>query len=249
MGVHQSSLELQVETVSDAADVISGFDVLCRAFGEQTKDGIFNGLNPGWNTPAGKQKGAERMASRLDGVTLNRDGKPNTIILKATVVDSECGRRVIAGMAIWLQCSAVSGYGDMPPEDEGPAMNIAAIYPGDSTKQKFWGDVMSCMHAQRRRLVQEKATASPPAAMVLDLCAVDPKFQGKGIARKLVEWGLQEAKVRGDLEAITEASVMGRRVYLKMGFEQEGPQIDYGVDEQLMGTTLPSNIFLRTRKP
>jgi predicted N-acetyltransferase YhbS len=30
--------------------------------------------------------------------------------------------------------------------------------------------------------------------MILGMCAVDPDHQGKGIAKALVQWGLDEAK-------------------------------------------------------
>lgn len=251
MGTDTNPLDVKVEVIADANDLTQSFDICCHSFGEQTKDVIFVGLNPGWDTPAGKAAGAARFAARFPATTTNLAGKPNTVFLKATVSDPSSSRseRVIAGMAIWMQVSVVPGHGNYPPDDEGPAMDVASIFPGDEAKQKLWGDVMTGMHAQRRQLAHDKAGASPPAIFVLDLCMVDPQFQGMGIARKLVQWGLDEAKERGDLEAVTEASVMGRRLYLKMGFEQEGPEIDYGVDETLVGMPLPSNIFLRTRNP
>lgn len=82
--------------------------------------------------------------------------------------------------------------------------------------------------------------------MALDMCAVDPVYQRKGIARELVQWGLDEARRRGGLEAITEASSMGRHVYEKMGFQAEGPDIEYAVDSEFESRKRPSNIFMRT---
>jgi GNAT superfamily N-acetyltransferase len=83
--------------------------------------------------------------------------------------------------------------------------------------------------------------------LVLDLCAVDPAHQRKGIARALVQWGLDEAKRRGDLELILEASSMGRHVYAQMGFEAQGSDIDYLVDEEFASRSRPANLFMRRR--
>lgn len=246
-----TSPDPEIAVVTDPADIISGFDPVCRAFCDQTRDAIFMGVNRGWDTPEGRRKAAEGMAARLTGVTHNLDNKPNTVFLKATVPDPENGGSpVIAGLAIWAQASVVPGHGDMPPANDGEAIGIAAIYPDDPAQQKLWGDVFGALHAQRWQAVRDAATSSPPALFVLDMCAVDPRFQGRGIGRRFVEWGLAEARARGDLEAVTEASVMGRRLYLKMGFEQQGTEIAYNVDTALVpGGLLPSNVFLRTRKP
>ncbi|KAJ3493229.1 hypothetical protein NLG97_g4862 [Lecanicillium saksenae] len=248
MSSQKPSLDLKIEVVSTAEQVKEAFGPLCEAFGVQTQDAIFIGLNPGWDTPDGRQKGEERFIERFTSRTFNHDEKPNTIFLNATVVDPATNQRVVAGVAVWEQASTVVGYGDLPPEDEGADMGIEAIYPNDLVQQKLWTDVMTDLHASRWQAVRDNATSSPPAIMVLDICAVDPRFQGHGIGRKLVEWGLEEAKLRGDLELVTEASVMGRRVYQKLGFEQEGPETVYNVDASLSKYPLPSNVFLRTRK-
>jgi GNAT superfamily N-acetyltransferase len=237
-------LQIQVATTADEASL--AFRPMCQAFGVQTQDPIFIGTNPGWDTPLGRQQGAARHGARFTKTTTNIDGKPNTIFLLATVVDPATGDRVLAGMAVWEQVSSVQGYGNIPTED---AMGIADLYPNDPVQEKYWTSMMSAMYKRRWEVSRSKATESPPAVMALDMCAVDPCFQGHGIGKKLVEWGLKEAKARGNLEAVTEASVMGRRVYLKLGFEQEGGDIPYDVDRSISNLPPPSNVFLRTRKP
>lgn len=240
---------LRIEVVESVDDIVSGFDSICRAFGDQTQDAIWMVANPGWETPEGRQLCASRLAARLTTATRDRQGRPNTIFLKATINEGEDETsRKIVGMAIWLQASVVEGCGDKPAEDPSTAMNLEDLYPGDKATQQFFCDLSRSLHARRVQVVKEKALSSVPSAMVLDLCAVDPSFQGKGIAKQLVQWGLDEAKSRGNLECILEASTMGRRVYLKMGFEQEGPEIEYDVAEQFAGVKLPSNVFLRTQK-
>lgn len=249
MSSPKPDLDLKIEVVSTAEQAKLGFGPMCAAFGRQTADAIFSGLNPGWDTPLGRQQAEERFAARFATRTFTVDENPTAVFLNATVIDPASQERVVAGTAVWEQTSAVAGHGDLPPEDPVTDLGVSAIYPDDPVKQKFWADVLMSMHAQRYQLAKDMAGASLPAFFALDICAVDPRFQGHGIGKKLVEWGLEEAKRRGNMEAVTEGSVMGRRVYQKLGFEQEGPEIVYNVDASLLGKPLPSNVFLRTRKP
>lgn len=58
---------------------------------------------------------------------------------------------------------------------------------------------------------------------------------------------LEEAKQRGNLECTTEGSVMGRPVYRKLGFKDEGAgDIVFEVDEEFQSRDKPPNVFLRT---
>jgi GNAT superfamily N-acetyltransferase len=239
--------KLRVELIERPEDIIHAFDCVCEAFGRQAQDGIFLAMNPGWETPRGKELGAARMVTRWRATTKDKDGQPNAVFLKATLPDSEQkGERIIAGFAIWVQVSSVQGYGDLPVEDLRKAMDLEALYPGNEAEQRYLYQVMASLHRRRMEIIKEKATAVPPMVMALDMCAVDPAYQRKGIARKLVQWGLDEARRRGGLEAITEASSMGRHVYEKMGFQAEGPDIEYTVDSEFESRRRPPNVFMRT---
>ena len=79
---------------------------------------------------------------------------------------------------------------------------------------------------------------------------MSPAFQRRGIAGKLTKWGLKEAERRGGLEAVLEAvleaSAMGRPVYERLGFKVEGTEIPYNVDEEFAGRDMPASVFMRT---
>lgn len=203
------------------------------------------GLHPRWDTPEGKAFHAALLAKRWQDTTLDAQGRPNTIFLKATVPDEgTTSRRRIVGVAIWAQLSLVPGHGSPPVTEYAitPDMGYASEREERFAKQLFAG-----LNAKRAEVLREKAGTDSPAAFSLDLCAVDTDFQRRGIAVRLVQWGLDEAERRGGLEAMTEASVMGRWVYAKMGFKPVG-EIDYGVEEELLGDRkLPSNLFMRTK--
>ncbi|KAL4938988.1 hypothetical protein BDV06DRAFT_225479 [Aspergillus oleicola] len=212
--------QVRVSPITDPSDLTRFFDVTASTFGSQVKDGFWIAMNPGWDTPEGRSGGISRFANRWGSTTTDRYGRPNTVFLKATVDDNE-GKKAIAGVAIWVQASMVDGYGDKPVIDLGEAMDLNTLYPGVLDEQKYVSQVDRSLHKRRLEVVQEAASTSFPAVMVLDLCAVDPAFQRRGVANALVQWGPDEAKSRGGLEAVLEASSMGRLVYGKMGFQQE----------------------------
>lgn len=200
-------------------------------------------LFPKWNTPEGKAVEAARLAQRLQNVNFDAQGRPNTIFLKATIPEADGGRRIV-GVATWAQLSFVPGHGN-PPTTEYVILEDMG-YPNER-EERFAKQMFAGLTAKRVEVLREKAETDSPAVLHLDLCAVDTDFQRRGIAARLVKWGLEEAERRGGLEATTEASVMGRWVYGKLGFKPV-EEIDYGVDEEfLVGRNLPSNLFMRTK--
>ncbi|KAL4724146.1 hypothetical protein ACLX1H_008757 [Fusarium chlamydosporum] len=230
---------IRIEPISNPDDFEGAFKATANAFGRQTNDAIWIAFNPGWDTPEGEKAGAQRLANRFKSVSHNRDGKPNTVFVKATVDNT------IAGIAIWHQASVVEGWGEAP-SDLTEGTYLENLYPGNKTEQKFLAQADKSLFKRRGEIIREKATASPPAVFAMDLCAVDPKFQRRGIARKLVQWGLDEAVRRGNLECVTEGSSMGRLVYLQQGFKQDGEETVYEMDEEFKDRELPSNVVLRT---
>ncbi|CAG8945959.1 unnamed protein product [Penicillium salamii] len=239
---------LQIELITEADDITQSFDCVCEAFGRQAKDGVWIAMNPGWDTPEGKMRGASRMVDRWRGTSKDTAGNPNTMFLKATLPSpQDAGKRDFVGFAIWVQASSVEGHGEPQIEESETSADLTDIYPEDQSERRYLSQVMSSLHSRRREVVEEAKSAVPAALFVLDLCAVDPAHQRKGIAKRLVQWGLDEALRRGNLEAITEASSMGRHVYEKMGFKPEGADIVYSVDNEFASRTRPANVFMRTR--
>ncbi|KAL4999401.1 hypothetical protein BDV10DRAFT_200658 [Aspergillus recurvatus] len=234
---------IRVSPITSPTDFAPFFNVSASAFGSQVRDGIWIAMNPKWDTPEGKEHAISRLDGRWSSVTTDRNGDPNTVFLKATTT-SASGEEVIAGVAIWVQASMVPGYGDIPV-----GIDAEAIYPGNPVEQRYLRQLDHSLHKRRVEVVKEIASSPSPAVMVLDLCVVDPAFQRQGVASKLVQWGLDEAKRRGGLEAVLEASSMGRHVYRQLGFWQDGGECEYDVDEEFRDRERPSNIFMRTGRP
>ena len=247
--IRQEKGGIRVEPVTDPSDFNRFFEICALAFGHQVHDGVWCAMNPGWDTPEGCMKGSARLADRMASMTTDRNGKPNTIFLKAILDRGSGDAGEIVGAAIWNQASMVSGYGEKPAARIGDTTDLESLYPGNPREQRYLDQVDRSLRRRRLEVIEEIATSSSPAVMVLDLCVVDPSFQRLGIASRLVEWGLREAKERGSLEAVLEGSAMGRHVYKKLGFQQDGNEFRYDVDEEFRDRDQPSNIFMRTGRP
>lgn len=233
--------EVRVEPVTSADDFPALFACTCATFGRQTNDGVWQANNPGWDTPEGAAAGAARMADRWRSATRDSQGRPNTVFLKAVA-----GGGSIAGFAIFVQQSVVPGFGDAPVEDLARAADLEALYPGRPDEQRYLCQADYSLHRRRIEAVKAKRGGDPPATFALDMCVVDPAFQRRGIAARLVQWGLDEAERRGGLECLTEASPMGRTVYAKLGFKQDGGELEHLVDDEFKDRRWPSNVFMRT---
>lgn len=238
--------EIIIAPVETEQDIRQANYCVSEAFGRQAKDAVWLLMNPGWDTEEGQAGLAEDMIKRWKNTTTNKDGKPNKIYLKATLPDPEKpGQRRVVGMAIWQQISEVDGYGDRFDGDM-----TAALEKLDDTNRRFADQMFKSLWKRRIAYIKEvsqQKDRSPPAVFTLDLCAVDPAYQRRGIAGKLVQWGLEEAKKRGNLECTTEGSAMGRGVYRKLGFKDEGNgDINYEVEDEFKDWDKPPNVFLRT---
>jgi aminocarboxymuconate-semialdehyde decarboxylase len=186
------------------------------------------------------------MVKRWKATTTNKDGKPNTVFLKAALPDPDKqGERKVVGMAIWCQLSNVEGYGDLFTGDMTEA--LAALQ--NDTERRFADQMFRSLWKRRIEYIKQvsESERNPPAVFTLDCCAVHPSFQRRGIAARLVQAGLEEAKQRGNLECTTEGSVMGHPVYRKLGFQDEGRgNIVFEVDDEFKSRDKPPNVFLRT---
>jgi GNAT superfamily N-acetyltransferase len=236
--------DLRIELITDPADFDSTYTCISNAFGNQTADGVWIGMNPDWDTPEGKKRHAADLVKRWKSGQASK----NIMFLKASLPDGESTGRRIVGAAIWVHASLVPGQGEPHSEPD-----FASLYPDDAREQRWLQQAIRGLHRARIAALENKAAQaqdkSDPAQtslMVLDLCIVDPPFQGRGIAKQLVTWGLDEARRRGGIEAAMEASAMGRHVYARLGFKQVGGEVDYQVDEEFRDRPLPSNVFMRT---
>ncbi|KAJ7279398.1 hypothetical protein C8J57DRAFT_1303195 [Mycena rebaudengoi] len=170
------------------------------------------------------------------------------MFLKATLPDpSDGSKRVIAGAAVWVQASMLKEHGEMPTYPQ-TLKDFEAMYPDNEVERRYTVQVVNSLNKRRVEVIKEKADpdSNLKAVFAFDMCAVHPTFQRRGIASKLAQWGLDEAKRRGGYEVLLEASTMGKRVYEKLGIHQEGGVMVYEVDEEFASRERPSNVFMRS---
>ncbi|KAI1298923.1 acyl-CoA N-acyltransferase [Xylaria venustula] len=235
-----------VEVVTNADDFADAFGCVSQAFGHQVHDAIWEAFNPGWETPLGQAAGAERLSRRWNSTTHDNKGNPNAVFLKATLPDPEHpnGCRKTVGFAIWVQISVVEGHGDTQLGAALDDASLQALYPDNETEQRFLRQMFHSLFKARVEFVRRQGAADPPAVMALDLCATHPAFQRRGVASRLVQWGLDEAQRRGIVYATTEASSMGRHAYARLGFRPQGGDLVYEVDEEFQTREKPPNLFM-----
>ena len=245
----EAESDLWVSPVENELDLQQANYCASEAFGRQTKDALWRLTHQGWDTEGGQAKNARSMIKEWQSTTTNRDGHPNAVYLKATLPDARAGgERRVVGLAIWKQLSFVPGCGDAFTDDVTEALGECS-----EADRRFATQMFRSLWKRRIERIQQVSAPdsghNPPAIFTLDLCAVDPAFQRRGIAAKLVLAGLEEAKKRGGLECTTEGSSMGRTVYRRLGFEDEGTgDIVYHVDEEFQTRDKPPNVFLRMRR-
>lgn len=241
-----SQEEVIIVPAATEKDIEQANYCVSEAFGRQVKDAAWILMNPDWDSEAGRARRSQMMIKQWKSTTNDKAGRPNAIYLTASVPDpSNPEERRVAGLAIWKQLSLVEGHGIAFTGDISEALKNH-----DEQKQRFGTQLFRSLWKRRIEYLHEVSASGrdPPAIFVLDMCAVDPVFQRRGIAAKLVQWGLEEAKRRGNLECTTEGSAMGRGVYRKLGFKDEGVgDIKWDdMDEEFQDWDKPPNVFLRT---
>lgn len=76
----------------------------------------------------------------------------------------------------------------------------------------------------------------------LEIIAVDPAFQGKGIGSQMLDWGTMRAD-ESSSEAYLEASPEAVSVYEKFGFREEGRTDTWIENERVKGVWY-RNLFM-----
>ncbi|KAK5110049.1 hypothetical protein LTR62_006293 [Meristemomyces frigidus] len=185
-------MPIQVLEAQDA-DMDRIFAIACDAFG--SNEPLWDVFWPAHWTPAGRQKGGERMRE-------TRNSDPHTTYMKA--VDSSTG--TIMGMAKW------NVYANNTLPDMG-----AVEY-----RQNFWADDEELAYAtsMTELFVKERNAAIKQSGgnlVSLDILTIDPAFQRRGVGAALVQWGTEKADELG-VEAVVESSVPGKGLYEKNGF-------------------------------
>lgn len=113
---------------------------------------------------------------------------------------------------------------DLKKEDSAWMYQLATQAYGQSpwTEAQFYDDFSSCRHHQKGYWVKQKKVAFVQyhgdhiESEIINL-AVDPKYQGQGIAKELLQDILNEAKTW--LLEVRESNIKAKALYESLGFE------------------------------
>ncbi|KAJ5900014.1 Acyl-CoA N-acyltransferase [Penicillium taxi] len=130
------------------------------------------------------------------------DSKLNEVFLKVTD-PLETGK--VVAFAKWIQPTSADSDIDTNQHE------ASVTWPTSSDKDLctlFFG----MMEASHHRLMGNRPH------FYLDILGVHPSYQGRGLAGKLLRWGLERADEQG-VEVYLNATPSGRPVYAKHGFQ------------------------------
>ncbi|OIW26920.1 acyl-CoA N-acyltransferase [Coniochaeta ligniaria NRRL 30616] len=159
---------------------------------------------------------ADRLRFRA-WITLDRMVKPGRITMVA-VDDEKDGQ--IAGYAQWTKPAPPEGREPDPPAVSPEAAASVTFereeFPPAFDKEKL-PVYRAVSGAEERRVLGEDGTKN---VWCLDILAVDPACQGRGVGRMLVQWGIEKAKAEGKGLYLC-ATPTGKPFYSRLGLGLE----------------------------
>ncbi|KAF2765597.1 acyl-CoA N-acyltransferase [Teratosphaeria nubilosa] len=179
---------------AEDADMHRVFECAAKAFARN--EPFFDLVYPEHWTKEGVKIGSERMIKI-------KNSDPNTIFLKA--VDPRTGE--IMGMAKWNVYGNTNTLPDM-----SPVTDMGDYWKTPEEKQYAIEAVNTFLEDRHDAIKTRNGNL-----VSLDILAIDPAYQRRGVGGALVRWGTDKADKLG-VEAVVESSIFGKGLYEKNGF-------------------------------
>ncbi|KAM0186756.1 hypothetical protein ACHAPQ_009377 [Fusarium lateritium] len=167
------------------------------------------------------------------------------------VCKDESGREAIAGIAQWarlgdggrkLECSYLDPRNLLKPLSSIAMKAHNWAWPNRATEPEV-EDVIERAYPHFDHIWSGKRAES----WYLEGLAVRPDFQGRGVGRKLVQWGLEQARSEGVCASVVSA--LGKdQFYIKCGFDEQYGSARKG-DGNPLANVEGSNIFWKWPSP
>ncbi|KAH9871097.1 hypothetical protein J1614_006671 [Plenodomus biglobosus] len=167
---------------------------------------------------------------------------PGTFVLAATRTNSN-GEESVAGIAVWERQGDDEGAGKAKQAwvDHGsfPPLSSTQNRALDPTKRHILDEsIPYCKHLW---------SGDRANNWYLALCSIHPDYQGKGVGRELVAWGLEKARQEG-VAASVVSSEGNDTFYLRCGFDEVVGDATAGEGNPMQGVDGGYVLFMWPKK-
>ncbi|KAB5542472.1 acyl-CoA N-acyltransferase [Coniochaeta sp. 2T2.1] len=190
------------------------------------KDEINLNMFPHGPNPTPDRHRADRTRFRA-WMTLDRMVKPGGVSM--IVVDDEQDGR-IAGYAQWLRPAPPEGREPDPPmvtEEEAASAPFETEQKPPSFAEETLVEFLVAQKKEEERVLGPEGKKD---VWYLIILAVDPAYQGRGVGKMLVQWGVDQAKAQGK-GLFLSATPAGKPFYERIGLEDVGAFDIWGVPQ------------------
>ncbi|KAJ9150121.1 Acyl-CoA N-acyltransferase [Coniochaeta hoffmannii] len=160
-------------------------------------------------------------------MTLDRMAKPGWVSM--VVVDDEKDGQ-IAGYAQWTKPAPPEGQEPDPPAVTKEEAASAAFEMDEHPPSLAEGALDEFWAAQKVEEDRVLGEGGKKDVWYLVILAVDPAYQGRGVGKILVQWGIDKAKAQGK-GIFLSATPAGKPFYKRMGLQDAGAFEIWGTPE------------------
>ncbi|KAI9700956.1 MAG: hypothetical protein M1820_006601 [Bogoriella megaspora] len=239
-----SHLDIDVTLCSDE-DIPTCFQIISKSFAHNSP--FVDISYPNHDTPSGQAKGSKRLLAW-------KKEEPTSYFLRATTRAIDSNDERIIGLAIWTYMK------EPPPSDIAVLEDVEDVWPDENDREfmkRMWREFVvprsqaveqsggkGVFGNLKLMIPTERSKTNEHLNLVLDILAVDPDYHRQGVGAALVEWGTKAADERG-IEAVVEATHVGRRLYEKNDFSTVIEEMVFDVGERFDDRRKPNIVFMK----
>ncbi|RSL61898.1 hypothetical protein CEP54_005964 [Fusarium duplospermum] len=182
----------------------------------------------------GRLKYPERYLKTKESIVRHGMDDPTATVIVVVLEEGDegwGGKPDIVGFCIWFREDGDDKSDKTEVVEKKALLSRIKSFMTDSEIYQYTSDLLDPLVSAQNASIMARTCRLPssdnyfcpriddlPQYGIMDI-AVDPAFQGRGIARMLVEWGINKAKEEG-VPIELSATPAGSGLYAKLGFER-----------------------------
>ncbi|KAJ4256051.1 hypothetical protein NW762_009125 [Fusarium torreyae] len=182
----------------------------------------------------GRKKYYKKYLKTKESIVRHGMDDPTGTVIIAELEEGDegwAGQTELMGFCIWYRDQEKKVTGD--DEKKEPLLSRFKSYITNSDMVEYVSDMLDPLTSAPNAATMARTCRSPSSKRYFDTdpgdcamygimdIAVHPKYQGRGVARKLVQWGMNKAREEG-LPIELAATPAGSGLYTKLGFKKIG---------------------------